>query len=313
MVSNHSVYKQIDESLKSMIGSLANNNPAPQEVVIKRTSFDGNRWFADVEFNGGYIRVVPCNGYPKVGSIATMFFLGGSYDYPMLLCNMLDLFDMYTPFKAKNILDNGNFEVFDDEEGFYGWNGDVAIGTDGLYGEQSLLLNPHCTVTSQPIDITQLPLNENELTVIQATYNWLGQAFNLRIKDLTNDGYVTFAPEGLNITTQELDSSTEWCYHRTVFLKREYETVQLEFTNPSDKPVLIDGVRVWVQDFEEWSPSLNDYNGTSDKMNYENEIDKNNVSLKTTLKEIFKDINNRLKELEPEEESTTQQEEEPKE
>lgn len=259
MVSNHSTFKAIDESLKNMIHSMANNNPAPQEVVIKRTSFDGNQWFADVDYRGGYLRAIPCNGFPKVGSVATMFFLGGSYEYPRLLCNMLDLFDAYTPFEAKNILDNGSFENIEDGS-LVGWNGG-SIADEGLYGETSLYLAPHTTVTSKAIDITQLPLDEGELTVIQVYYNWIGKGFNLRIKDLTNGGYVTFAPEGLGITTEELSDNTEWQYYRSVFLKRNYKKIQLVFINPFDKPTKIDGVRVWLQDFEEWSPSLKDHNG----------------------------------------------------
>lgn len=254
-MSSHRVYQQVDESLKTMIASVANNNPAPQEVLIKDTSYDGSTWFADIDLHGGLVRRVPCMGYPIVDHLAIVIFLNGSYSHPRLLCNPLDSVDYVAPFTSINLVDNGNFY-----DGVRGWaysNGVIAVD-DGVFGDKCVKIPPNRSIRTPRIDISSL--TTNELDVIQVYYQYKGAGITTRVRNPDTAKYLTFAPENLEQTSMTHEASFQsWTPCREVFLKRDNDNIYVYFNNNTTDDVYLDGVRVWLQDFNEWSPSINDY------------------------------------------------------
>lgn len=259
-MTNHEIFKEFDDSLKTMIGDIANNNPAPKEVRITGNSFDHNnkRWFADVTVNGAGLKRVKALGYPRINAIGILIFIGGNYESPYLLCNPLDSIEYTEPVQILNLLPNGTFQQYANGKFKY-WTGE-AVQTDKIsyYGKTTCKLPPNQTITSDTINITSLRTGAkfNELMLY---YLWYGGTLEITITDTDTNTPITLAPENLNNNKEILPSTNnEWRYNRSVFFEREHRNIKVMFKNTSQEDVYIDGIRIWKHDFEEWKPSTQD-------------------------------------------------------
>lgn len=261
-MSNHSIFKEFDESLKTMVGSVANNNPAPKECRVTDNSFDSvtKMWYADVSVNNAGLKRVKCLGYPKKGSIGILIFIGGRYESPYLLCNPLNTIDYEEPQKVLNLCPNGTFKMYNNGVFDY-WIGGTRTSEKSWYGDSTLLLQPKTSLHSHTIDISSLYSDEDEeLTLVMIYYLWNGGTLELTVRDVDTNEAITLPPENLEIKKEVLPfTDNEWRYNRTLFYIREHKHIQLEFFNNSQQtPVYLDGVRVWTEDFDEWHPSMED-------------------------------------------------------
>lgn len=259
-MSNHDIFKEFDNSLKTMVSSIANNNPAPKEVRITDNSFDHNtkQWYADVTVNGAGLKRVKALGYPRINAIAILIFIGGNYDSPYILCNPIDSIDYTEPVQILNLLPNGTFQKIHNGQ-FTHWTGE-AIQSDecSYYGKTTCKLPPNQTITSNIINITSLR-NGNKFNELMLYYLWNGGTLEVTVTDTDTNTPITFAPENLNNNKEILpDTNGEWRYNRSVFFERNHKHIKVTFKNTSKKPVYIDGIRIWKHDFEEWKPAQED-------------------------------------------------------
>ena len=258
MSTNHSVYKEFDDALKTMITSISNNNAAPRLVQIIDNSFDfqNKRWFADVKLDGAKLKRIRCMGYPRKGAEAILIFLNGQHDYPYLICNSLDSIEYEEPIEYRNLLPNGTFKKFDDGVFDY-WTGGNQTDMEHWYDDSTAFLYPNETITSNPVNIEGLRGGNGDLTIMMVYYIWKGGALELTIRDKDTLDNVVLAPENLGNDKEILPSTgVEWRENRSVFYLRNHRNIDLVFKNiDSREKVYLDGVRVWTQDFQDWYPS----------------------------------------------------------
>lgn len=262
-MTNHSIFKEFDNSLKTMVTSVANNNPAPKECRVTGNSFDSvtKLWYADVSVNNAGLKRVKCLGYPRVGAIGILIFIGGNYDSPYLLCNPLDAQDYKEPVKILNLLPNGTFKQYENNRFKY-WIGGERTTKDSWYDDSTALIKPKQSLLSNPINIEELyDETEEDLTLIMVYYLWSGGSLELTVIDTDTNEAITLPPENLGNKKEILPFTDEgeWKFNRTFFFIREHKNIQLQFFNSSQQTdILLDGVRVWNEDFDEWHPSKED-------------------------------------------------------
>lgn len=261
MTSNHSIFKEFDDSLKTMVSSVANNNPAPKECRVTGNSFDSvtKMWYADVSVNNAGLKRVKCLGYPKIGSVGILLFIGGRYESPYILCNPLNTIDYTEPVKYLNLCPNGNFKQYENNKFKY-WIGGERSTEKYWLEDSTAMIQAQRAMTSNTINISSLETEDEELTLIMVYYLWNGGSMELTIRDADTNEAITLPPENLENKKEILPfTDNEWRYNRTYFYIREHENIQLEFFNSSNQtPVYLDGVRVWNEDFDEWHPSKED-------------------------------------------------------
>lgn len=263
MSSNHSLYKEFEKQMRTMVGSFANNNAAPMMGVIENISEDCKT--VDVRVNKGLLKGIEAFGYPVKNTKVMLVFLDGSYDTPIAVCNSLNMLEYQDPTPTYNVLNNGNFQKYSNGA-FSDWNGGKRSTTNYWFNKSTMMIEPLQTVTSSYYNIEDLrdnrETNDGDFTVIMVFYYYLG-AIELSVRE-QEKGLITFAPENLGHKKETLSYVDEWYYKRTVFLLRDNKNVQVSFKNiDKNRPAYIDGVRLWTQDFHtDWYPSKNDKEAT---------------------------------------------------
>ena len=252
MTSNHALYKELDSQLKTMISSVANNNPAPEMGIICNISEDEN--FVDVRMNGGVLKGLQrWGGEPKLNDPCILIFLSGNYDNIIALCN---IYKGKTP--CLNKIRNGNFKQYVNNK-FTGWTGGEYSDINYWFGEHTIKIKPNQYIQSEYANISDLKdKTELENTILTLLYYYLGE-IQIEILDIKTGKAIVLAPENLNITQEVLDEVNSWYYARTNFLIHDYTHVAVRITNlSSTEYAYIDGVRLWSQDFKGWYPSDKD-------------------------------------------------------
>lgn len=252
MVGNPTLYRKFDEQLTMTIRGLSNDNPAPRMGIIINISED--KCYVDVLFGEGVLKGVEAFGYPLVNTKCILEFLDGNYGTPVAICNPINTIKYADPTPIRNKISNGTFQNVENNN-FQHWTGGAVANGDGLYNNTCCMLQPAEVLTSEQITISDLEQEEGEVTPIMIAYNWKGGMLKVTIYD-ENQNKITLAPENLGYESEILPSCTEWRVQRTFILLREHEHITVEFENIDEKQVLLlDGVRVWNQDFEGWYPS----------------------------------------------------------
>ena len=253
MTSTHSIYKEFDNEIKTLISTYANNNPAPRFAKIINISPDEN--YVDVNLGDGTLKAVErFGGKPVLNRKCILVFMNGNYDTPVAICSSYN--GSVPPY---NLLNNGRFQRLDDEEHFENWTGGIVSTKNYWYDKSTARLLPNTSMVSDPIDITSLEDKSfGETSEIMLFYFYLGE-IEIEIIDTETNQPVLIAPESLGNTKEILEPVDEWFYARTHFLLRDHKTVQIKFINSSQtESAYIDGVRLWSPDFDMWYPSEND-------------------------------------------------------
>lgn len=293
MTSTHSIYKEFDEQLKTMIGTYANNNPAPRFAKIENVSPDEK--YVDVSIGDGVIKAVERFGSkPVVGTKCILVFMNGNYEEPVAICN-----EYIEETLCYNLLNNGCFQKVT-TDGFEDWTGGTISTLNYYYNQSTVRLLPETNIISSPINITSLEDKElGAVSEIMLFYFYIG-SISIEVIDNDTGEPVTFAPENLGNKKEILEPVESWHYARTHFLLREHKNVTVKFTNTSKtQSAYLDGVRLWKPDFSYWYPSEKDeYEiGNMLKKNYST-ILKDPVSWKANVNKIIRDIDDRLKNIE---------------
>lgn len=255
MTSTHSIYKEFDNQLKSMILSYANNNPAPQFATI--TNISPDEMYVDVQIGEGILKAVErFGGKPILNKKCLLVFVNGNFEEPLAICSSYAGSEL-----CYNLLNNGCFQKLsnDNNNTFEDWTGGIVSTVNYHYNNSTARLLPETEMISDYIDITSLRDEELEdLSEVMLFYFYLGE-IEIEIIDKYTGEPVLIAPESLNITREILEPVTSWYYARTHFLLRDHKEVAIKFINTSKtESAYIDGVRVWSPDFKEWYPSEKD-------------------------------------------------------
>ena len=252
MTSTHSIYKEFDNQMKTLISTYANNNPAPMWGTIANISPDEE--FVDVTIGDGTLKAVRrFGGQPELNSKCILIFMGGSYENPVALCNSYTAKD-----PSFNLVNNGRFQKRN-SSGFEDWTGGTVSTLNYWYDKSTARILPKQQMTTANINISQLRDKEKgDLSEVMLFYFYIGQ-LEIEIIDKKTETPITFAPENLEIKKEILEPVNTWHYARSYFLLRDHENITIKFINASSKEsVYIDGIRLWSPDFEEWYPSVKD-------------------------------------------------------
>lgn len=252
MTSTHSIYKEFDKQMKSMILSCANNNPAPKFAKIVGISPDEQ--YVDVNIGDGTIKGVErFGGKPIMNKKCILVFMNGNFEEPIALCSSYD--GTMPPY---NLLNNGCFQQTDNN-GFKYWTGGTISTINYYYNESTARLLPETSMISDYINITSLKDKlKQELSEVMLFYFYIGE-IEIEIIDKDTQTPVTLAPENLGYTREILEPVDSWHYARTHFLLRDHKEVAIKFINTSKtESAYIDGIRVWSPDFKKWYPSEKD-------------------------------------------------------
>ena len=169
MTSTHSIYKEFDNQMKTLIQTYANNNPAPLFGIISDISSDGK--YVDVKISNGTLKAVERFGSkPKLNTKCIIVFMGGSYEEPVAICS-----EYTSQTLCYNLLNNGCFQKIT-ENGFEDWTGGENSTVNYYYNENTARLLPQTSITSSYIDITSLEDKTlGELSEVMLFYYYIGE------------------------------------------------------------------------------------------------------------------------------------------
>ena len=242
----HSINKDIDKELRTLILNTANNNHAPILGTVSDISDDGRFIDVNLQMGGTLPSVKLFSGEPDIGKEVLLIFVEGDVNEPRAFVE-----DYTVKVPPYNLLVNGHFARFENNQ-FFNWSGG-SLSDVSLYGDVGCELQPGDTLMSDYIDISSL-INEEAFTL---SFIWKNEGFSVEVLN-QNDELITALPSVLG-TKQQMSYVEDWSFQRYNYQVRGNTFIKIKFTNTSSKSSYIDGVRVWKpDDYQEWFPHKND-------------------------------------------------------